>query len=105
MTDRLKKLYEHDELKKQYEQTRKEGKRGRGIIKTRIRVSGAPGREVILGRSDEEYPRHSDADLVRCPDGSMLAVWTRFSAAHDHSRAEIIGRRSKDDGVCTAIVP
>ena len=67
-------------------------------IRTRQRESGAPGLELILGRSDERYPRHSEGDLVRLEGGELLAVWTRFSASSDHARAQLVGRRSSDAG-------
>lgn len=67
-------------------------------IRTRQRESGAPGLELILGRSDERYPRHSEGDLVRLEGGELLAVWSRFSASSDHARAQVVGRRSSDAG-------
>ena len=68
-----------------------------GIL-TRQRESGAPGLELILGRSDERYPRHSEGDLVRLEGGELLAVWSRFPASSDHGRSQVVGRRSSDAG-------
>ena len=67
-------------------------------IRVRERESGAPGLELILGRSNEIFPRHSEGDLVQLPDGRLLAVWSRFSGASDHARSQIVGRYSEDMG-------
>lgn len=69
-----------------------------GLIRLRKRRTGAPGKEVVLGRSDETFPRHSEGDLARLPDGTLLAVWSRFVGASDHAPSEIVGRRSADGG-------
>ena len=69
------------------------------MIKVRDRESGAPGQEVILGRSDEIYPRHSEGDLVNLADGRLLAVWSRFKNCSDHGESEIVGRYSEDGGL------
>ncbi|MDD2710059.1 MAG: sialidase family protein [Verrucomicrobiae bacterium] len=71
----------------------------KSAIQVRERRTGAPGKEIILGRSDESFPRHSEGDLAQLQDGSLLAVWSRFKGASDHSRSEIIGRRSLDMGM------
>ena len=67
-------------------------------IRVRERESGAPGLELILGRSNETFPRHSEGDLVQLSDGRLLAVWSRFSGASDHARSQIVGRFSEDMG-------
>ncbi len=68
-------------------------------LKVRERDSGAPGQEVILGRSDEVFPRHSEGDLVRLADGKLLAVWSRFKNRSDHGESEVVGRYSEDEGL------
>ena len=42
---------------------------------------------------DATSTRHSEGDLVRLKDGSLLLVWTRFEAGHggDHDPASIVG--------------
>ena len=67
-------------------------------LRVRDRDSGAPGQEVILGRSDEVFPRHSEGDLVRLADGKLMAVWSRFKSRSDHGESEVVGRYSADDG-------
>ncbi len=59
----------------------------------------APGREIVLGRSDEIYQRHSEGDIAQLADGSLLAVWTRHSNRSDLSESIIIGRRSYNFGM------
>ncbi len=68
-------------------------------LQVRDRDSGAPGREAILGRSDEVFPRHSEGDLVRLADGKLLAVWSRFKNRSDHGESEVVGRYSEDEGL------
>ena len=74
------------------------GESGSDRIRVRERESGAPGLELILGRSNEIFPRHSEGDLVHLPDGRLLAVWSRFSGASDHAESQIVGRYSEDMG-------
>ena len=74
------------------------GESGSDRIRVRERESGAPGLELILGRSNEIFPRHSEGDLVQLPDGRLLAVWSRFSGASDHAESQIVGRYSEDMG-------
>ncbi len=69
------------------------------VLQVRDRDSGAPGHEVILGRSDEVFPRHSEGDLVRLADGKLLAIWSRFKNRSDHGESEVVGRYSEDDGL------
>lgn len=71
---------------------------GTKVIRLRPRRTGAAGREIVLGRSDETFPRHSEGDIARLPDGTLLAVWSRFVGASDHAPSEIVGRRSADGG-------
>ena len=59
----------------------------------------APGNEIVLGRSDETYQRHSEGDIVQLADDSLLAVWTRHSNRSDLSESIIIGRRSYNLGM------
>lgn len=68
-------------------------------LQVRDRDSGAPGKEAILGRSDEIFPRHSEGDLVRLADGKLLAVWSRFKNRSDHGESEVVGRYSEDQGL------
>ena len=74
------------------------GESGSQQIRVRERESGAPGLELILGRSNEIFPRHSEGDLVQLADGRLLAVWSRFAGASDHARSQIVGRYSEDMG-------
>lgn len=47
---------------------------GCSSIGSRERHQDAPGRTLVLGRSDECYPRHSEGNLVELGDGSILAM-------------------------------
>jgi len=70
----------------------------RSILKLDERTTGAPGMQVILGKSDTHFPRHSEGDLVQLADQSLLAAWSRFDGVKDDDRCEIVGRRSRDGG-------
>lgn len=59
----------------------------------------APGKEIILGRSDELFQRHSEGDIAQIADNSLLAVWTRHRNRSDLSESDIIGRRSYNHGM------
>ncbi len=59
----------------------------------------APGKEIVLGRSDEIYQRHSEGDIAQLADNSLIAVWTRHSNRSDLSRSILVGRRSHNLGM------
>lgn len=59
----------------------------------------APGKEIVLGRSDETYQRHPEGDIAQLADNSLLAVWTRHSNRSDLSESIIVGRRSYNLGM------
>ncbi|NNF69943.1 MAG: exo-alpha-sialidase [Acidimicrobiia bacterium] len=54
---------------------------------------------VTIAEGTEEFRRHSEGDVVRLLDGSLLAAWTRFVGdRRDTGAAEIVASRSVDDG-------
>jgi len=57
------------------------------------------GLTSIIGVVTEEYPRHSEGDIIELKDGTLLLGWTRFTGGRsDHATAHIAAVKSKDGG-------
>jgi sialidase-1 len=61
---------------------------------------GSAPRDVLLTiEPNEEYPRHSEGDLVELKDGRLCLIYTRFTGGSgDHAKAELVKRVSGDGG-------
>ena len=54
---------------------------------------------LLVINPTEEYPRHSEGDVIELKDGRLCLVYSRFfGGAHDNSAAEIVKRTSGDGG-------
>lgn len=57
------------------------------------------GFTTIIGNVSDEYPRHSEGDIIELKDGTLLLAWTRFTGGgSDHSTAHMAAVTSKDGG-------
>lgn len=56
------------------------------------------GRTRIICQGTEEYPRHSEADVIELADGRLLLGWGRKSGGDDFSEGCLMGMYSSDGG-------
>ncbi|MBI5692991.1 MAG: exo-alpha-sialidase [Verrucomicrobia bacterium] len=65
-------------------------------------LSASAAEEIIesfLARATTENPRHTEADVLVCRDGSLLAAWSEFyGGSRDDAPARISAARSRDGG-------
>lgn len=55
---------------------------------------------LLVIEPSQEYPRHSEGDIVELNDGRWCLIYTRFdSKSGDHSPADLVRRLSTDGGV------
>ncbi len=57
-------------------------------------------RVLLALKPEASTPRHSEGDLLRLNDGSLLLIWTRFTAGRggDHDPADLVASVSADGG-------
>ncbi|UCD53339.1 MAG: exo-alpha-sialidase [Phycisphaerales bacterium] len=56
-------------------------------------------RPLLIIEPSEEYPRHSEGDIIELNDGRLCLIYTRFdSKSGDHSPADLVRRLSDDGG-------
>ncbi len=65
-----------------------------------VQAGAIPLPETLLViEPSEEFPRHSEGDVIELKDGSLCLVYTRFSGgSHDDSAAKIVAKVSADGG-------
>lgn len=58
------------------------------------------GSIITAAQADESYPRHSEGDIERMPNGRLLLAWTQFEGgAEDHTGATIVAQWLSDNGI------
>ena len=64
------------------------------------RLEAIPAPETLLViEPSQEFPRHSEGDVIELSDGNLCLVYTRFSGGNDDdSSAAIVAKVSKDGG-------
>lgn len=56
-------------------------------------------RPLLVIEPSEEYPRHSEGDIVELKDGRLCLIYTRFSGGSgDHASADLVMHTSADRG-------
>lgn len=62
--------------------------------------ASAQSRVLLCLKPGTSTPRHSEGDLLRLADGSLLLVWTRFTSGTggDHDPADLVASVSTDGG-------
>jgi len=56
------------------------------------------GSSTIIVQATDEFPRHSEGDLVALKDGSLLYAWGRKVGGDDTAQGCIVGTTSRDGG-------
>ncbi len=58
-----------------------------------------PLRPLLVVEPSEEYPRHSEGDIIELKDGRLGLVYTRFTGGSgDHATADLVMCTSADEG-------
>lgn len=58
-----------------------------------------PGTSRIVARATEEFPRHSEGDIITLSDGRLLLAWGRKIGASDFATGTLVGAFSTDAGL------
>lgn len=59
----------------------------------------AETKPLLIIEPSEEYPRHSEGDIVELKDGRLCLIYTRFTGGKgDHAAADLVMRTSADNG-------
>ncbi len=70
-----------------------------GLLGGAAVAGDVPLRPLLVVEPSEEYPRHSEGDILELKDGRLCLIYTRFTGGSgDHARADLVMRISSDDG-------
>ena len=70
-----------------------------GLLGGAAVAGDVPLRPLLVVEPSEEYPRHSEGDIIELKDGRLCLIYTRFTGGSgDHARADLVMRISSDDG-------